>query len=602
MTLRPHRPRPASPTLDWIAPLLVPFTCVRLPRARGLWINANCPPPWPSDACRPDDDALERMAATWGFAAPDPHIFHPDALDWNASTRALAEPYGGAGSAGNGGGARVGILHDAQLKGIGRTPMLGRLVNIQHSYGALLLDQAFTEAIYSHLAQTLLPYGCAQIHGIVDTGVRAAFEDPVMRRWREGGATALMLREPCLRPAHFLRAEHFEPRDARAGVLDDPARVRLAHRALAALSRGTEGFETLMFDFLTRSARQFSAARTHRLIHGIVTPSNLAIDGRWLDLSFSSILPPGVNCKGGPASAAFLSEYRVPLVGVMELVYTFNKLHGHRIDTAQFTAHHHRIWERARVAATASCLGFSPERWRNRAAMSGAMQAITDAVHAVITGSGAIVAGFASVPLTQGSTFGSEDGLWHTVLALFGLRSGPRNDKLADAFAELLAMDLASTGADPSATLPGRTIARFIRISRPVWFDAFLFRPRIDELMHAATSDSADRAVGFLEDCLRLIDTIWSEREDKTVLVELPEARLEFDSASRRFELRSHGCRSRDLSAEQTARMLRDDFPNGLAWHGFDFLPGVMAILEQIPAMERRLSQHVGAAMVRNGP
>ena len=47
-------------------------------------------------------------------------------------------------------------------------------------------------------------------------------------------------------------------------------------------------FIKILLTFLARSANQFSFSAAMRISHNTLSPSNLALDGRWLDLPVAS--------------------------------------------------------------------------------------------------------------------------------------------------------------------------------------------------------------------------------------------------------------------------------------------------------------------------
>lgn len=202
----------------------------------------------------------------------------------------LAERYGGVGLESNGGGARCGLLHDVQIKGIGRNGLAGSGTSFWHSYGGESLANSVRESIWSQLLHTILPFGTVRNFGIVSTGSEVPlFSKRVIRSTPRG----LTIREFALRPAHFMRAPYFSSHDERRhGMAPDHTRTRNAIARLPEhLFSIDAGFKTMhagglsesLHRMFTRFAQQLATAQARRLVHGALNASNICLDGRWVD-------------------------------------------------------------------------------------------------------------------------------------------------------------------------------------------------------------------------------------------------------------------------------------------------------------------------------
>ncbi|QVX40725.1 hypothetical protein J4H89_23335 (plasmid) [Ralstonia solanacearum] len=220
---------------------------------------------------------------------------------------ALGERYGGAGVGRHGGGGRCGLFDGYQVKGIGRTPLLGHDEGSDdgfwHAHGGLSMADAIQEAVWSGVFEDVLPYGAARVHGIVATGTHCHFEKP--GEVRSQHHRALLVRDPVIRPAHFARACFFHPPSG-ASMEPDPARVVAALARLptvlplppAATQAGPD--DTLMAglqELARRGAVQLAVAASRRLMHGALNGANVAIDGRWIDFGTATSLPHFENTK-----------------------------------------------------------------------------------------------------------------------------------------------------------------------------------------------------------------------------------------------------------------------------------------------------------------
>lgn len=199
----------------------------------------------------------------------------------------MAERYGGDGILGNGGGARCGFDGVWQLKGLGPNQLVGKDVDAGHSDGNLSLHTAIYESIWAEIINIALPFGAIRTVAILDTG----------RKFEERGtltSRGLLVRQPAVRPAHFMRATYFEEKQ-KDSLSEDALRVKAAIIKLKKFLPGancasppdnsTKQLESGLLELASRFAEQFAAARAKHIIHYNVSASNLSIDGAWLDLS-----------------------------------------------------------------------------------------------------------------------------------------------------------------------------------------------------------------------------------------------------------------------------------------------------------------------------
>ncbi len=517
--------------------MLVPFTALRLKNARGLWLDERDGSPLQKTG-QTRGQNLQRIAATYGYAVPGGSGFGAEHFSMTERIELLAEAYGGQGTAGNGGGARAGLLGDMQLKGIGCNPLAGARSPLKYSYGGLFLEHALLEVIYTFVAEAVLPFGAAAIHGIVATGLDLFFDEPAAVDW-PGGASAILLRSPCLRPGHFMRAAEFEPRNPRSSVLADVLRVKRVHTQLTKLSRGHEGFEKLLFDFLGRSAKQMAVARAHRFFHGVMSPSNVSLDGRWLDMPSASIIATGSSPKLGEATPSFLQEAWLPVECADELIHTYNKYNGARLSLAPFARHYGQVWNSAYPGALLSAAGLGP------ALNKGQLQRcspLIEHLRRLIEGQGAIPAcDVGGRPL---------DGFHAALLTLYGPLLHGGQPPASEINSAVLYGELTSQYAgQASAYADWQTFvhARFLEACRRCAQGECLRNESIYRLVAATLQNPNPDVFELLALARRIIGTIWSaQKTDETVLFDLPNATLSFSHGDARYTLRTeHGGKQR---------------------------------------------------------
>lgn len=244
-------------------------------------------------------------------------------FDKSSTVECNAERYGGVGIGTNGGGVRCAVIGDFVVKGIGQNPLVGSDTDIHHTYGGFKANYAVHETIYSGLLCKLLPIGTVPVIGTILTGSQAAFVKGLERGW--GG---LIVRERAARPASLLRAGWFKP-DCCSSMMSDVVRVRNVNRVLMQLLENSEAASVFFTEFLENCAKQFACARAFRLTHGALTPSNLSLDGRWMDLTNTSFTSSGENIAGGNRKTpSFYEELDAPLVIAREMLDTFEKYTG----------------------------------------------------------------------------------------------------------------------------------------------------------------------------------------------------------------------------------------------------------------------------------
>ncbi len=307
---------------------LVEYECVRIRDTRTVWLNAASMESLAEvlDAGAPDAS----FARYFSYVSKSNRCFGEAELDQHDRRMYLAERYGGRGLGDNGGGGRAGNIGPFQAKGVGPNP-LACDTSTWHSYGSLNLMDAAYEAIYSTVLDGMLPLGCAKIHGIIHTSqggalqsLNAATKDAELLPT----SGAILVRERTLRPAHFMHAELFAPPKP-DGLMREPQRIRAVHRRLRTRFESNNHFIQFLGKFILSSARQFGFARAARIAHGGVTPSNICLDGRWIDLTEARFLSGGKNFRG---LTTFYDEPQVISEVVMQLMYAFGKSNVSRFN------------------------------------------------------------------------------------------------------------------------------------------------------------------------------------------------------------------------------------------------------------------------------
>jgi hypothetical protein len=291
------------------------FPTVKLKHAQTVWINQEYAPPSAAGTCR-----WQAFADRFAYMIPGGVVFETLEFDATDCITLQAERYGGSGIGDNGGGVRCGTLGAFQIKGLGQNLLVGSATDVAHSYGGLRAAAAVHEAVYSELLARILPYGAARAWGVILTGPEAAYGAGPAREWG-----ALLVRDNVIRPANFLRApDYVVSRPEARRMLSDVGRVRRLNRELKAYLDRSGGVGRFLINFLAKCASQFAFARVARLMHGGISPSNLSLDGRWLDLTNTVFLRSDQN-NSGASSVTFYEELDTPVRVVAEFASTYAK-------------------------------------------------------------------------------------------------------------------------------------------------------------------------------------------------------------------------------------------------------------------------------------
>lgn len=275
------------PPLSTLRPVMVPFEAYKCPSGRVIYVN--------NELHNNLDES--QILSQYNYITSNEYF---SKTHTNGKVF-FAERYGGDGILDHGGGARCGYDGVWQLKGIGVNPLLGKKGDRSHNNGFLCVSTAIYESIWAEIVHIALPFGAARTVAIIDTDI--PFQDSERPTTR-----GLLVREPVVRPAHFLRSLYFKETSG-TGLCPDAQRVRAAIRRLvhylprsspwACQSSTQPTCDSLrdgLLELAKRYAKQFAVARARRIIHCNVSASNVAMDGGWLDLSgsclFSQLLKP----------------------------------------------------------------------------------------------------------------------------------------------------------------------------------------------------------------------------------------------------------------------------------------------------------------------
>lgn len=309
----------------------VPFKAKRLRNARLLWVNHALLRDYGVDTSSIELSELEPiMLEAFAYAIPaegdDPALYCDEEKEF------VGERYGAQTETANGGGVRCGLNGRFQIKGIGKNPLAATNVDHWHTYGGATLDEGVLEALWGEITHQELPFGGVRILALIATGKVVESNYGRADGIAEPAASALMIREPNIRPAHYERSIYYKPHEAtKALLVPDFMRVEDAiQRIELSLSQSLEepvgaGVKTLA----ERLARQLAAARAMRIVHGALTSSNVSIDGRYIDFGTITTLPDYGNRIIARGFPPFWNDHIQILVMLRELYFYLSK---YRLD------------------------------------------------------------------------------------------------------------------------------------------------------------------------------------------------------------------------------------------------------------------------------
>ena len=299
---------------------LLPCTLVKI-KSQCIW-HAE---PRVLAAAGIDSSAADQIVETYSYVLQGSQLAQKLNAFSGEKVEALVERYGGAGIGCNGGGGRTYNVAGAQIKGAGGNMLIGRGADDSHSHGTLNIADAVQEIINSLGIGAVLPRGVTACLALLYTGDDTAFEQDVIQNKIRPASGALLVRAAAMRPAHLLPAPNFSP-DKICSIPSESWRIRGVMRGLEALFPQTNEFISFMGKILQAYADQFACARINRIAHGTLSASNLALDGRWLDLTNSSFVPGGQNVLlAGVNVPTSYEEHTAAWQIMAEVIYTYAK-------------------------------------------------------------------------------------------------------------------------------------------------------------------------------------------------------------------------------------------------------------------------------------
>lgn len=259
----------------------VALPLTRLKEAAVLWLNddeARSDPVWAQLGGDRDAYAAHLLEAC---------AYRVAAAEETPERSGVADRYGGGGIGTNGGSGRAAIVGGYCVKGVGRTPLIGRDVDVGHASGGAYLEECVRESVLAEILHRELPHGVVRTLAIVATGKIQIWDTPTGPKPER---CCLLVRRAFLRPAHLERAPLYRGVEELPGMVD-AQRVRGTIAALQTHAGGVEALQAQLTEGFVRWSRQLAATYLLCMPHGGVSSSNVTVDGRLLDFGATAAMP-----------------------------------------------------------------------------------------------------------------------------------------------------------------------------------------------------------------------------------------------------------------------------------------------------------------------
>lgn len=223
--------------------------------------------------------------------------------------------YGGRGLGKNGGSGRSALLGNFYLKGIGKTPLLGKSTDESHASGGAYLEECAREIIMSEIVSAEFPWGSVPVLSVCLTGESVVWQTSNGKKKEQ---LCTLVRPAFIRPAHFEKAIGYDPVDLGELAIDED-RVSSHLSFLKDMCSDEVEIISVLAEFWCRWSEQIAYGFAHRLAAGGLSTANVALDGRWVDFGSWASLPSWGKYTFAPRVEPFGEE----MVVLLQMVQAF---------------------------------------------------------------------------------------------------------------------------------------------------------------------------------------------------------------------------------------------------------------------------------------
>lgn len=558
----------------------VKFSAYFMNHSTTIWIREN---KLTRTSCDTTDFwTKDSVKQKFSFGIPNNKCFPITMFDSSGAIELLADRYGGYGLGPNGGGARTGIIDGYQVKGIGQNPLVGYSDAEWHSYGGQSLIDAVLETINSEVFGYILPIGAVKCHAIILTGNDTAYM-PTGDWGSETGPGALLVRDLCARPAHFLRAATFRVQEKFENtLLNDVERTRRVNIQLHSIFGGHLQVIEFLGSFLSNCANQFAFARVFRIYHGVLSPSNISFDGRWLDLTNISFVDGGVNYREGQELTSFYDEAEIVLRIIDEFVYTYTKYNRTEFNIKPLVDYYREEIDAYFAYYTARLIGICHD-WVSDYKTSKSYLHLVDKIKQILSGGPKAV-----IAVPTGLCV--DDPVVCLLEQLFRAISeddAAQKDELHGSFSDVFEQAFRST--KQARTYSGFVSAAAIHSLKKAYFSSFFTRGRIvAQLLALVKKVEPEFFEGYIESHIAVAKWLFeNESSSGTILFKSSELELSYAANGEKYTVVTNHMTDEHFRSVGSLRVWIEDQGEAVfCIDSYDFRPGLLRLLVVLEGLE----------------
>ncbi len=327
----------------------IPLSLSKMKNSTALWVNSKFL------ESAPQKERRKVFCDLFSYAIKDSPLLKGIEFDRLDIALAYCERYGGSGTGGNGGGARVANIGNYQLKGVGPNCLVDFKSPEHHSYGGLDIFCAANEVIHTYLINKIMPVGATEIHGILKVGQNTGIY---------GAAPCcgvILVRERSIRPAHLLHAREFQPKkNFLLSYKSEEYRIKHLYKQI---NRSIGGKEFIKFiaRYLFSCSNQFAFSKMARILNGGVTESNMCLNGKWIDVPLVGFTPGGKNWS---QQSDFYYEHIYPISFLFECFHNYYKYTGVKLNPNPLMDYYNTSFEKFKIDHCCFLLGLNNKQIR----------------------------------------------------------------------------------------------------------------------------------------------------------------------------------------------------------------------------------------------
>lgn len=371
--------------------------------------------------------------------------------------------------------------------------------------------------------------------------------------------------------------------------MPDRHRVRLVNRQLRKQLGSDNNYVKYLGTFILSAAKQFAFALAARITHGALTPSNICLDGRWIDLTETRFLPGGTNFCG---QRPFYQDAQIVVQIIAELAHMYGKSNGVQFNLTPLMTYYQKVFDSCFAYYSLAILGL-PATGRTDAAGSDEGKLVARALLAVITSNKTPLRKIDDVPDPKDPVVAFIRSLY---LGLAGIqafpaelacvlrRAGMECRDVTTAFVKLGALMATTTDSESSGA--NKRIACAIKAWRWAKLSAFFYRSRITPHLFYLEAERSPADIGtYIAECIDNASWIFStDTEGAIPILQTPTLRFTFDTVrgayvldTRRTHLFTRYADCLSYLRDSDAQLVLSD-----TFEAFDYLDSLAVILNEL--------------------